>query len=66
MRTLIGVLVTLLILAPLAGWAVRGFRRVTGAPAEGTRSTVQVFVEGLIVLAAFVLGVFVVIAIVSN
>jgi hypothetical protein len=63
MRTLIAVLLALVILVPLAGWAVRGVRRVTGAPAEGPRSTLQLFVEGLIVLAAFVLVVFVVVAI---
>ena len=63
MRTLIAVLLALVILVPLAGWAVRGVRRATGAPAEGPRSTLQLFVEGLIVLAAFVLVVFVVVAI---
>jgi hypothetical protein len=63
MRTLIAVLLALVILVPLAGWAVRGVRRRTGAPAEGPRSTLQLFVEGLIVLAAFVLVVFVVVAI---
>jgi hypothetical protein len=63
MRTLIAVLLAIVILAPLAGWAVRGVRRRTGAPAEGPRSTLQLFVEGLIVLAAFVLVVFVVVAI---
>jgi hypothetical protein len=63
MRTLIAVLLAIVILAPLAGWAVRGVRRATGAPAEGPRSTLQLFVEGLIVLAAFVLVVFVVVAV---
>ena len=63
MRTLIAVLLAILILAPLAGWAVRGVRRATGAPAEGPRSTLQFFAEGLIVLGAFVLGVFVVFAV---
>jgi hypothetical protein len=63
MRTLIAVLLAIVILAPLAGWAVRGVRRATGAPAEGPRSTLQLFIEGLIVLAAFVLVVFVVVAI---
>jgi hypothetical protein len=60
MRTLVGVLLTIAILAPLAAWALRGVRRMTGAPAEGARSAVQVFAEGLIVLAAFVLGVLIV------
>jgi hypothetical protein len=63
MRTLIAVLLAIVILAPLAGLAVRGLRRKTGAPAGGPRSTIQVFVEGLIVLAAFVLGVFIVVAV---
>lgn len=63
MRTLIAVVLAILILAPLAGWAVRGVRRGTGAPATGPRSTLQLFVEGLIVLAAFVLAVFVVVAV---
>ena len=62
MRTVVGVLVAVLILAPLAAWAVRGLRRVAGAPAEGPRSTFLVFAEGLIVLAAIVLGVIVVVA----
>jgi hypothetical protein len=62
MRTLIAVLLAIVILAPLAGWAVRGVRRATGAPAGGPRSTLQLFIEGLIVLAAFVLVVFVVVA----
>ena len=62
MRTLLGVLVVVLILTPLAAWAVRGLRRVTGAPAEGPRATFLVFAEGLIVLAAIILGVIVVVA----
>jgi hypothetical protein len=61
-RTLIAVLLTILVLAPLAAWAVRGVRRATGAPAGGPRSTLQLFLEGLIVLATFVLGVFVIVA----
>jgi hypothetical protein len=63
MRTLIAVLLAIVILAPLAGWAVRGLRRKTGAPAGGPRSTIQLFVEGLIVLGTFVLGVFIVVAV---
>jgi hypothetical protein len=66
MRTLVGVLLVVAILAPLAAWAVRGVRRVTGAPAEGPRSTFHVFAEGLIVLAAIVLGVVLVVAIAST
>jgi hypothetical protein len=62
MRTLIAVVLTILVLAPLAAWAVRGVRRATGAPAEGPRSTLQLFLEGLIVLGAFVLGVLVIVA----
>jgi hypothetical protein len=64
-RTLIAVVLTILVLAPLAGWAVRGVRRATGAPAGGPRSTLQLVLEGLIVLAAFVLGVFVIVAFIS-
>jgi hypothetical protein len=63
MRTLIAALLAILILAPLAGGAVRGIRRATGAPAGGARSTLQLFAEGLIVLGAFILAVFVVFAI---
>jgi hypothetical protein len=63
MRTLIAVVLVILVLAPLAGWAVRGIRRGTGAPAEGPRSAFQLFAEGLIVLASFVLGVFIVVAV---
>jgi hypothetical protein len=63
MRTLIAAIVAIVILAPLAGWAVRGIRRATGAPADGPRSTWQLFAEGLIVLGAFILAVFVVFAI---
>jgi hypothetical protein len=64
-RTLIAVVLTILVLAPLAAWAVRGLRRATGASAEGPRSTIQLFLEGMIVLAAFVLGVFVIVAFIS-
>jgi hypothetical protein len=63
MRTLIAALLAIVILAPLAGWAVRGIRHATGAPAQGPRSTLQLFVEGFIVLGAFVLAVFVVFAV---
>jgi hypothetical protein len=66
MRTLVGVLLVVLILTPLAAWAVRGLRRVSGAPAEGPRSTFFVFAEGLIVLAAIVLGVILVVAIAAS
>ena len=64
MRTLAGVLVVALILVPLAAAAVRGLRRV--AWAEGVdvgRTTAQTLVEGLIVLAAVIVGVTVVVAI---
>lgn len=63
MKTLIAALLAILILAALAGWAVRGVRHRTGAPAEGPRATMQLFADGLIVLAAFVLVVFVVVAV---
>ena len=66
MRTVVGVVVVALILTPLAVWAVRGLRRVTGAVAEGPRSTFQMVAEGLIVLAAIVLGVIVVVAFAST
>jgi hypothetical protein len=61
-RTAVGVVIAALILAPLAGWAVRGLRRAAGAPLEGARSTLLLFAEGMIVLGAFILGVIVVIA----
>ena len=67
MRTLVGVLVVVLVLVPLAAAAVRGLRRVAwpvGADDVG-RTTVQTFVEGLIVLAAVVIGVALVVAIVD-
>ena len=64
MRTLVGVLVVLLVLAPLAAGAVRGLRRVawTGHVEGAGRTTLQAFVEGLIVLAVVVGGVLVVVA----
>ncbi len=65
MRTLIAVVLAIVILAPLAGMAVRRVRRATGAPAGGPRSALQVFVEGLIVVAAFVLGVLLVFAVIA-
>ena len=63
MRTLIPVLLAIVVFALLAGWAVRGIRRATGAPAEGPRSVLQRLVEGLIFLSAFVLVVLVVFAV---
>ena len=67
MRTLVGVLVVLLVLALLASAAVRGVRRVawSGGADDVGRTTVQSVVEGLIVLAAVVLGVVIVLALVS-
>ena len=67
MRTLVGVLVVVLILASLAAAAVRGVRRTGWAPVPegGGRWTLQSVVEGLIVLAAVVLGVVIVVALVS-
>jgi hypothetical protein len=61
-RTLAGVVLAVAVLAPLAVWALRGVRRLAGTPGEGPRSPVQVVAEGLIVLAAIVLGVLVVVA----
>ena len=63
MRTLIPVLLAIVVFGLLAGWAVRGIRRATGAPAEGPRSVLQRFAEGLIFLSAFVLVVLVVFAV---
>ncbi len=59
MRTLVGVLVVGLLLAGLAGVVVRGVRRISwpGQVDEAGRTTAQTVVEGLIVLAAIVLGV---------
>jgi hypothetical protein len=61
-RTLLGVVLAILVLAPLATWALRGARRLAGVPPGGPRSGLQVVAEGLIVLAAIVLGVLVVVA----
>ena len=64
MRTLAGVLVVLLVLAPLAAAPVRGLRRVAWADRveDAGRTTLQTFVEGLIVLAVLVGGVLVAVA----
>ena len=64
MRTLAGVLVVLLVLAPLAAVAVRGRRRAAGAGdvEEAGRGALQNLVEGLIVLGVVVVGVVVVVA----
>ena len=63
MRTLVGVLVVGLLLAAVAGTAVRGVRRMGwhGEVDEAGRTTAQAVVEGLIVLAAVILGVVVVV-----
>jgi L-lactate permease len=67
MRTLVAVLVVGLMLAALAGVAVRGVRRFAwpGDVDEAGRTTAQTVVEGLIVLAAVILGVVVVYALVA-
>ena len=67
MRTLVAVVVVGLLLAALAGTAVRGVRRMGwhGDVDEAGRTTAQAVVEGLIVLAAVILGVVVVYALVS-
>ena len=59
MRTLVGVLLVLLVLVPLAAAAVRGVRRVGWSDqVEDTgRTTAQTVVEGLIVLGVIVVGV---------
>jgi hypothetical protein len=58
-RALVGVLVVVLILAPLASAAVRGLRRFTwtGQVEDVGRGTLQTLVEGLIVLAVVIIGV---------
>jgi len=62
-RTLVGVLVAALVLAPLAAAAVRGLRRVAWAEVDDVgRSALQTIAEGLIVLAAVIVGVVVVVA----
>ena len=67
MRALVGVVVVGLVLAGLASVAVRGVRRVGWADAgeEAGRTALQSLVEGLIVLAAVILGVVVVVALVD-
>ena len=67
MRTVVGVVLVVLVLAPLAAVAVRGLRRTTwasGAEDVG-RTTVQSVVEGLIVLATLIVGVVIVVALVD-
>ena len=67
MRTLVGVLVVGLILASLASAVVRGVRRFgwSGDVGDVGRSTAQRLVEGLIALAAVIVGVVVVVAFVD-
>lgn len=64
MRTLAGVLVAVLILAPLAAGAIHGLRRLgwTGQVEETGRGALQTVVEGLIVLAVVVVGVAILVA----
>ncbi|HEX6725389.1 MAG TPA: hypothetical protein VF073_09135 [Gaiella sp.] len=64
MRTLVGVLVVLAILVPLAAAAVRGVRRIawTDQVEDAGRTTLQTLVEGLIVLAILVVGVLILVA----
>jgi len=63
-RTLVGVLLVLLVLAPLAAAAVRGVRRLawTDQVEDAGRPTLQTLVEGLIVLAVIVVGVLILVA----
>ena len=64
MRTVVGVVLVVLVLAPLAAVAVRGLRRTSwasGAEDVG-RTTVQSVVEGLIVLATLIVGVVILVA----
>ena len=61
----VGVALVALVLALLAAAAVRGIRRAAWPHADvedAGRSTAQAIVEGLIVLAAVILGVVVVVA----
>jgi L-lactate permease len=63
-RALVGVVVVGLTLAALAGVAVRGARRIgwsDGVDQVG-RTTLQTVVEGLIVIAAIIIGVVIVVA----
>jgi hypothetical protein len=64
-RTLVGVVVVGLILAGLASAAIRGVRRFAwpGNVEEAGRTTVQTVVEGLIVLAAMIVGIVIVVAV---
>jgi hypothetical protein len=64
-RTLAGVLIVILLLAPLAAGAVRGLRRFawTGHVEDVPRTTLQTIVEGLIVLGAVIVGVVIVVAV---
>ena len=64
MRALVGVLVVGLVLVGLASVAVRGVRRVGwgGDAGDAGRTALQSIVEGLILLAAVILGVVVVVA----
>jgi len=63
-RTLVGVLIVLAVLVPLAAGAVRGVRRLawTDQVEEAGRTTLQALVEGLIVLAVVIVGVVIVVA----
>ena len=65
MRTLVAVVVVGLVLATLAAAAVRGVRRVAWPHGgeDAVRTTLQTVVEGLIVLAAFVAGIVIVVAV---
>ena len=65
MRTLVAVIVVGLVLATLAAAAVRGVRRIAWphGGVDVARTTAQTVVEGLIVLAAFVVGVVIVVAV---
>jgi hypothetical protein len=64
-RTLVGILVVALVLVPLAATAVRGLRRVAWPADAGDvgRGTLQTVTEGLIVLAALVVGIVLVVLI---
>ncbi len=67
MRTLVGVVLVVLVLAPLAAGAARGLRRIglTDQVDDAGRTAVQTLVEGLIVLAVLIIGVVILVALLT-
>jgi hypothetical protein len=66
-RVLVGVLITVFVLALLGGGAVRGLHRVAGTDraADAGRTTLQALVEGLVLLAVVILGGLVLVALLN-